>query len=103
EALGQRRHHLVRVDGMHAVRVVDAAHDVLAQARRQLARTLAVDDLEYRALGALQGAFLLARREGLLTLVNIERTLRAEELAQARRLDLGLPGDRSEERRVGKE
>ena len=93
EALGQGRHHLVGIDGVHAVRIVDAAHDAIAEARRQRAGAVAVDDLELRALGPLQGALLLAGGERRLALVDVERAFGLEEFAQARRLDLGLPGD----------
>ena len=50
EALDQGRHHLVRIDRVRAIRIVDAAHDGRAEARRQLARAIAVDDLELGAL-----------------------------------------------------
>ncbi len=75
------------------MRVVDAAHDALAQARRQLARPVAVDDLERRALGLLQGALLFAGGKSGFAFVDIERALSLEEFAKTRRLDLGLPGD----------
>ncbi len=93
EAFGERGDHLVGIDGVHAVRVVDAAHDVRAQTRRQVTRPRAVDDLELGALGLLQLALVGAGGEGLLALIDVERALAEEELAQSRGLDLGLPGD----------
>ena len=93
EALGQGRDDAVGIDGVRAVRIVDAAHDVRAEARRQLARAVAVDDLELGALARLQAAHLVGAEEGRLAFVDVERAAGLEQLAEARRLDLGLPGD----------
>ena len=93
EPLDQGRDHLVRIDGVRAVRIVDATHDGGAETRCQLARPVAVDDLELRALARLQPAHLVGALERRLALVDVERTAGAEQLAETRGLDLGLPGD----------
>ena len=93
EALDQGRDHLVRIDRVRAVRIVDAAHDGGAEARCQLARPVAVDDLELGALARLQPTHLVGAQERRLALVDVERAAGAEQLAEARGLDLGLPGD----------
>ena len=56
-------------------------------------RAVAVDDLELGALARLQAAHLVGALERRLALVDVERAARAEQLAETRGLDLGLPGD----------